>query len=66
MKLSETNNVMPVGVSVGPAVEGNELRLTTKDSIDNDMEFQLALDQQTAAELLPILQHFIETGELPE
>lgn len=66
MKLSETNNVMPVEVTVGTSVEGNELRLTTKDSIDNDMEFQLALDQQTAAELLPILQHFIATGELPE
>lgn len=59
MKLSETNNVHTVNVSVGDAVEGRELNLTWK-------MHQITLDQQTAAELLPILQHFIETGGLPE
>lgn len=66
MKLSETNNVNPVTVSVGPSVEGNELQLTATDSLDADINFTIALDQQTAAELLPILEHFIATGELPE
>lgn len=66
MKLSETNNVNPVTVSVRPSVEANALRLTATDSRDADIEFTIALDQTTAAEFLPILQHFIATGELPE
>lgn len=59
MKLSETNNVLPVDISVRDGVEGTELNLIWKCSC-------ITLDQTTAAELLPILQHFIETGELPE
>lgn len=66
MQLSETNNVNPVTISVGPSVEGNELHLTATDALDADVTLEIALDQTTAAELLPILQHFIETGELPE
>lgn len=66
MKLSETNNVMPITISVGPSVEGNELRLETTDSLDTDTAIEMVFDQQTAAEFLPILQHFIATGELPE
>lgn len=66
MQLSETNNVNPVTVSVGPSVEGNELRLTATDALDADVTFEIALDQTTAEELLPILQHFIKTGQLPE
>lgn len=66
MKLSETNNVMPATISVGPSVDGPELRVTTTDSLDTSVEIEAVFDQQTAAEFLPILQHFIATGELPE
>lgn len=66
MKLSETNNVNPVTISVRTSVEAKELRLTATDSLDADIRFTIALDQTTAAELLPVLQHFIATGELPE
>ena len=66
MKLSETSNVMPMIVSVGPSVDGPELRLTTTDSLDISVEIEAVFNRQTAAEFLPILQHFIATGELPE
>ncbi|EEH8063305.1 hypothetical protein G3R67_003445 [Salmonella enterica subsp. enterica serovar Agona] len=61
MKLSETDNVYPVTVFTHGSVVSNELRL-----IGDGCDEGVALDQTTAAELLPILQYFIETGELPE
>ena len=59
MKLSETENVYPVELTIEESVVSNALRLNIKRGY-------VALDQTTAAELLPILQHFIATGELPE
>lgn len=60
MKLSETENVYSVDVKVRDGVKKNpELNLVARG-------YAISLDQQTAAEFLPILQHFIETGELPE
>jgi len=61
MKLSETENVFGADVYVRDGVSSREMLLHCAAV---DIEF--ALDQQTAAELVPILQHFIETGELPE
>lgn len=61
MKLSETANVYPVKVFTHQSAVSNELRL-----IGDGCSSGVALDQTTAAELLPILQHFIATGELPE
>lgn len=61
MKLSETENVYPVKVFTHQSVVSNELRL-----LGDGCKQGVALDQTTAAEFLPILQHFIETGELPE
>lgn len=59
MKLSETENVWPVTVVVVDGVVSPSLALKIRTG-------EVCLDQQTAAELLPILQHFIATGELPE
>lgn len=58
MKLSETNNVFPLVVSVNAGVVSNELRLCDEGVM------YVALDQTTAKEFLPVLQHFIETGEM--
>lgn len=59
MKLSETENVEAIELRIVPSVISNCLGLRSKG-------VGLAIDRTTAAELLPILQHFIETGELPE
>lgn len=61
MKLSETDNVYPVSVFIHESVVSNELRL-----IGDGCKHGVSLDQQTAAELLPALQHFIATGDLPK
>lgn len=66
MQLSDTVNVYPVNISVRQSVAGPELDLNTKDAVDPEVDIQIAFDQQTAAEFLPILQHFIETGGLPK
>ena len=46
------------------------LSLRIKELVVSWVDFgryaEVCFDQQTAAEFLPILQHFIETGELPE
>jgi len=60
MQLSETENVYPVEVEVRDSVVGRELQLFI-----NPFVF-VALDQTTAAELLPILEYFIKTGEMPK
>ncbi|EIK3148123.1 hypothetical protein LJ084_003990 [Salmonella enterica] len=60
MKLSETKIVYAATVVRCDHGDGPELRVLTAPSKG------IAFDQQTAAEFLPILQHFIETGELPE
>lgn len=59
MQLSETVNVYPVTLSTYQGVDGPELSLEYACA-------GVSLDQQTAAEFLPILRHFIETGELPQ
>ncbi len=59
MQLSETENVYPARIVVRESVVSNEMLLCAKN-------VAFALDQTTAAELLPILEHFIKTGELPE
>lgn len=66
MQLSDTVNVYPVNISVRQGVAGPELNLNTKDAVDPEVDIQIAFDQQTAAEFLPILPHFIETGGLPK
>lgn len=66
MQLSDTVNVCPVNISVRQGVAGPELDLNAKDAVDPEVEIQIAFDQQTAAEFLPILEHFIETGGLPK
>lgn len=60
MKLSETKIVFSADLKVVNYGDGQELRVSTSPVAG------VAFDQQTAAEFLPILQHFIETGELPE
>lgn len=58
-QLSETENVYPVTVSVRDGVASPEMVISGSGA-------RLMLDQTTAAELLPMLAHFIATGELPE
>lgn len=60
MKLSETENVEVVEVVIEPSVDGTGVLAVWC------MGDGVGLDRTTAAELMPILQHFIETGELPE
>ena len=60
MKLSETEIVYAAEIIRCDKGDGPELRVLTAPSVG------VAFDQQTAAEFLPILQHFIATGELPE
>ncbi len=59
MKLSETENVESLELSIQPSILSDCLGLWSNGH-------GIVFDQQTAAEFLPILQHFIETGELPE
>lgn len=66
MQLSETINVFPVDIAVRQGIAGPELDLNAKSAVDPEVDIQIAFDQQTAAEFLPILQHFIETGGLPK
>lgn len=66
MQLSETINVSPVVISVIQGVAGPELDLIAEDAEEPGVVIRIAFDQITAAEFLPILQHFIETGGLPK
>lgn len=59
MQLSETEIVYAATIKRLDNGDGPELRVLTRGG-------GVAFDQQTAAEFLPILQHFIKTGELPE
>jgi len=65
MKLSETVNVFPVRVEVEPGVISPEIVLYGWHS-GLDAEVGISLDATTAAELIPVLQHFIKTGELSQ
>lgn len=65
MKLSETENVWPLDLEVSDGVSTPELYVSSYNE-ELDAVIGVSLDQTTAAELLPILRHFIETGELPE
>lgn len=60
MKLSETEIVYAARIEQCNKGDGPEIRVSTAYADG------VAFDQQTAAEFLPILQYFIETGELPE
>lgn len=64
MQLSHTVNVYPVSISVCQGVAGPELDLRSKSDGDRGWPVEIAFDQQTAAEFLPVLLHFIETGEM--
>ncbi|WQY91278.1 hypothetical protein [Hafnia phage TS33] len=57
MILPETENVRPVTVSVRDVVVSNELRLSINYG-------SISLDQATAEVFLPVLIHFINTGEM--
>lgn len=60
MQLSETVNTHPVELVIEPSVDGtNMLALWVND-------VGVGVDRTTAEELIPILQHFIATGELPQ
>lgn len=60
IQLSETANVLPVKIEIAKGMVSNELRLKL-----SKLTF-VALDQTTANELIPILEYFIKTGELPQ
>ena len=66
MQLSETINVFPVTITISQGVAGTELNLQAQSQQRPDTIIEIAFDQQTAVEFLPILQHFIETGGLPK
>lgn len=66
MQLSDTVNVSPVNISVRQGVAGPELDLIAESDDAWDGPFGIAFDQQTAAEFLPVLLHFIKTGEMPK
>lgn len=61
MQLKETHNVRPVQVLVHSAVPEWGATLQLKYGFND-----ISLDQETAQQLLPILEHFIKTGELPD
>lgn len=59
MILKETDNAFSVEVKIEGSVKSNMLALWCNRK-------GIGVDQKQAAELLPILEHFIKTGELPE
>ena len=59
MILSGTVNAQAVELRIEESVKSDMLGLWCNGT-------GLGVDQQQAAELLPILEHFIKTGELPE
>lgn len=61
MQLKETANVFPVDLEVDPAEDGFDAMLKLRF-----VHHEIALDQETAQQLLPILEHFIKTGGLPD
>ena len=61
MQLKETVNVHPLDLEIDPAVDGFGATLRLNFCIH-----EVSLDQETAQQLMPILEHFIKTGELPD
>lgn len=61
MQLKETDNVHPLQVLVDSAGPDWDATLQLKYQLNS-----ISLDQETAQQLLPILEHFIKTGELPD
>ena len=61
MQLKETDNVFPLDLEIDPAEDGFDATLKLSFKLN-----EVALDQETAQQLLPILEHFIKTGELPD
>lgn len=62
MRIPETENCYSGFVSVHDGVVSPEINITVTGQ---DGPFVLALDQEQAALLIPVLQHFVETGEMP-
>ncbi|WLW41018.1 hypothetical protein IBHPHPPA_00018 [Salmonella phage KKP 3828] len=60
MQLKETDICWPVRLEV------DTYGGTTLDLVEVDDGFRIALDREQAQQLLPILEHFIKTGELPD
>lgn len=60
MELSETVNCLPARVIIEPSVDSKGVLALWAGP------HGVCLDTTTAAELLPILEHYIKTGELPE
>lgn len=58
MQLKETDNVLPVDLEIDPAEGAFDATLKLKFRKYQE----IALDQETAQQLLPILEHFIKTG----
>lgn len=61
MQLKETDVCWPVELEIDTGGFG-----TTLDLVEVDDGFRIALDREQAQQLLPILEHFIKTGELPD
>lgn len=62
MEIPETKNCYGGKVSVRDGVKSPEINIIVRGLFGN---FTLALDQEQAALLVPVLQHFVETGEMP-
>lgn len=60
MQLSETINAFAVEVVIEPSVDGTNMLALWCNSKG------IGVDKTQAVKLLPILEHFIKTGELPE
>lgn len=61
MQLKETQNVWPVGIVRYAAEPPFDAMLGLRSGPQ-----AVYLDQETAQQLLTILEHFIKTGELPD
>lgn len=62
MKYPETKNCYGGMVSVRDGIVSPEIDIRVECPNGNLI---LALDQEQAALLIPVLQHFVETGEMP-
>lgn len=62
MEYPETENCFGGKVSVRDGIVSPEINIWIKCP---NGAFMLGLDQEQAALLVPVLQHFVETGEMP-
>lgn len=61
MQLKETDICWPVELEIDTGGFG-----TTLDLVEMHGDFRIVLCREQAQQLLPILEHFIKTGELPD